>query len=42
MKLNENQIENEINLLKEYFNINIIDDLKIKLLKDEIKVCAKK
>ena len=42
MKLNENQIENEINLLKEYFNINIIDDLKIKLLKDEIKIYAKK
>ena len=42
MKLNENQIENELNILKDYFEINIIDDSFNNKLKDEIIIFSKK
>ena len=42
IKLNEKQIENELNILKEYFEINIIDNSFISKLKDEIIIFSKK
>ena len=42
MKLNEKQTENELNILKEYFEINIIDNSFISKLKDEIIIFQKK